>query len=430
MNYPEKKYNDRLQFDIDNCVKCGTCRPVCPTFNAGLTEGAAARGKIALIDFKNKDLIDGKGRAFNKHMVDCTLCGACVEVCPHNIETPLLVMKERGDLIKGSLKGRLKGYLLNNILGSKKIKDFAFTLIRLTSFIFFKTKEHGMESRFPIPVLNAKRLIPKLPKKDFLKIARTVSGRVGGDGLKPKRVGFFSGCGINYIVPNVGESTLNVLENAGVEVVTPLDQLCCGMPAQAHGLRDEALDFAKENVRIFNDLKLDYIVTSCATCGHSLKEMYGELVQDTDDESLKKDFKNFSSKVRDITEFLVDDLNFTQRTVGNNQSVTVHDPCHLARGQGIKNQPRELLKGGGFEITEMENSDRCCGLGGGLTFSDYDMSKTITDEKSRNIKATGADIVATGCPGCMVQIQDGLNRNGLNKKVVHFVELLDNGNGR
>lgn len=418
-------YNEKLKFDVDNCVKCGTCRPVCPTFNAGLTEGAAARGKIALIDFKNIGLIDGKGVAFNKHMVDCTLCGACTEVCPHNIETPLLVMKERGDLIQGSLKGRIKGFVLSKVLGSKKLKDFLFSLLKIVRPLIFKSKDYGLESRFPIPVLNHKRLIPKLPNKDFLKTARAIDGRKSKDGVEPKRVGFFSGCGINYIVPNVGESTLNVLEDAGVEVVTPQDQLCCGMPAQAHGLRQEALDFAKENVRIFNDLKLDYIVTSCATCGHSLKNMYGELIEDTDDENLKKDFKNFSSKVRDITELLIDDLEFIQRSVGGNKSVTIHDPCHLARGQGIKSEPRELLVSGGYKIAEMENSERCCGLGGGLTFSDYDMSKTITDEKSKNIEATEAEVVATGCPGCMVQIQDGLNRNGIDKKVVHFVELLD-----
>lgn len=410
-------YLDKLKFNIDDCVKCGTCRPVCPTFNAGLTEGASARGKIALADFKEKGLVDGTSVTFKKHMIDCTLCGACEEVCPQNIKIPLIVMKQRGDILRNSFSGKIKAFLLSSVLRSKILKNISFLILKMFTPILFRKKQFGLESRFPLPVLNSKRLIPEPPKKDFLETVRTVEGRAGDKGVEnPVKVGFFSGCGINYIVPHVGESTLNVLENAGVSVVTPLNQLCCGMPAQAHGLRIEAIEFAKENVQIFNDLDLDYIVTSCATCGHSLKSMYNELIEDCGDENLINDFKKFSSKVRDITELLVDDLNFPQRGINFKESVTVHDPCHLGRGQGVTSQPRNLLAQAGYKVKEMTDSDRCCGLGGGLTFSDYDMSKIVTNEKSNNIVATGADIVATGCPGCMVQIQDGLNRNGINKQ--------------
>ena len=215
-----------------------------------------------------------------------------------------------------------------------------------------------------------------------------------------------------------------MIEKAGASVIVPLDQHCCGMPALGMGDIETAKSLALKNLEAFEQYELDYITTACATCGDGLRRRFKELLGDEYPERVNA----FCSKVRDITELLVNELEFEISTSHiphpTSQLVTYHDPCHLNRGQGIKDAPRELIEISGARFKEMSHPCRCCGLGGSFNITDYDFSMEIARSKAEDIKNTGADIVATACPGCMIQIKDGLHQIGVKAKVLHVVELL------
>lgn len=297
-----------------------------------------------------------------------------------------------------------------------------------------------------MPLIDERRLVPPLAEKFFLEGRKLTEAKWGngeaekrGKNLSPTRpfadspirIGFFAGCLINYMLPNIGEASLNVLEKAGASVIVPLDQHCCGMPALGMGDVETAKSLALKNLEAFENYELDYITTACATCGDGLKRRFKELLSD-EGEDVRKRVERFADKVRDITELLVNECRiqnseFNRKSkIVNRKSeiVTYHDPCHLRRGQDIADEPRELIRMSGAKLKEMGHPCRCCGLGGSLNITDYDFSMEINRSKAEDIKNTGADIIATACPGCMIQIKDGLHRLGANTKVVHVVELL------
>ena len=227
------------------------------------------------------------------------------------------------------------------------------------------------------------------------------------------------------MLPNIGDASLKLLEKAGASVVVPLEQRCCGMPALGMGAVETAKSLALKNLEAFEQYELDYITTACATCGDGLKRRFKELLSDEYQERVEA----FSEKVRDITELLVNELNFMGAArhsplTTHYSIVTYHDPCHLRRGQDIADEPRKLIEMSGAKLKEMSHPCRCCGLGGSFNITDYDFSMEINRKKAEDIKNTGAQIVATACPGCMIQIKDGLHQLGANTKVVHVIELL------
>jgi len=183
---------------------------------------------------------------------------------------------------------------------------------------------------------------------------------------------------------------------------------------------------ADTNIKAFKDF--DYIVTGCATCSSTLKD-YQKYLPDNEDQ--KKRYEEFEKKIKDSTEFIIDimkvkpeELKLKKEFEG--KTATWHDPCHLVRYQNIKDQPRAILKGlKGLKYVEMPNADMCCGMGGSFSVYHYDITKKIADKKMDGIKATGADIVVTACPGCMINLIDNVLRNKMPQKVYHFLELVE-----
>ncbi|MBI5234541.1 MAG: (Fe-S)-binding protein, partial [Deltaproteobacteria bacterium] len=185
---------------------------------------------------------------------------------------------------------------------------------------------------------------------------------------------------------------------------------------------ESAKGFALKNLEAFEGLNLDYITTACATCTNSLKNIFVRLLGSCNAE-LKERVIKFSSKVIDMTE-LSASLTKGEGCAQRGIKVTYHDPCHLARGHGVKNEPRGLLKKAGYELVEMDDPGRCCGMGGGLTFANHELSVEIAMKKAEDIVSTGAQIVATACPGCIIQIRDALTRMGANLPVAHVACLI------
>ncbi len=216
------------------------------------------------------------------------------------------------------------------------------------------------------------------------------------------------------------KATVQVLSENGCDIVIPKNVKCCGMPMLGYGFKDEARRMARHNIDLLLRLNVDAIITDCATCGSSLKEYPHWLAKDPDYAGRAEEF---AAKVRDISEFLVE---IGIRPPGGkvNARVTYHDPCHLCRAQGVRQQPREMLRAAGVELVEMEGADTCCGSAGTQLITHYHTSVGILERKMNNVAATEAEIIASGCPGCQMQLGLGVKRRGLKMKVVHPSQLL------
>jgi glycolate oxidase iron-sulfur subunit len=416
--------------NLDQCVKCGACRSGCPTFNAVRREGASARGRLSVVSAHTENEI-GFTDKYKEHIKNCTLCGSCVSICPVGVDTPRIVLAARAESVQEEGLPLGASIIFKQVLEKKKLGAVAMKVAaKLQGIAGGEASKAGagLLNRYILPYLGDGRSAPPLAKTFFLDTTeargvRKVLDRAEGEKkLDVPRVAFFVGCGINYMLPDVGKATLRVLEKAGAEIVVPPEQSCCGMPALSMGDAETAKNLALKNIEIFEKLDVDYITTSCATCTFALKTKFAEVLEDEAPEALAR-VEKFVGKVRDITELLEAEFSIEPKEK-KNETVTYHDPCHLSRGQSIKDAPRDLLVKSGLGFIELKNPCRCCGLGGGLGYTNYKLSMEIAADKAKNIIDSRADVVATACPGCMIQIKDGLENADSETKVKHIVELL------
>ena len=279
---------------------------------------------------------------------------------------------------------------------------------------------------FFLSALGKGRHIPQIASK-FLRQSVPEINRPPA-GVKVKyTVGYFTGCMTDFVFPELGKKIISFLNGNGVEVVVPRGQGCCGAPVFL-GAGDFATGrlMADTNVRAFKNL--EYIITDCATCASAMKD-YAKFLADT--EERKQDYQEFAAKIKDITEFLVDVLQLPPSAYHvadefKGKTVTWHEPCHLGRYLGVKEQPRKILQSlPDIKYVEMPNADACCGMAGTFSIYFYDLSRKIAAKKVANIAATGADVVVTDCPGCQIQLIDSLKQNGMTQKVRHIMELFE-----
>lgn len=240
--------------------------------------------------------------------------------------------------------------------------------------------------------------------------------------MKRAQVGFFSGCVMPLAFGPVNAATVRVLSRNGCDVVIPPRQGCCAALNVHSGERDAAREMAKRNIEAFERAGVDVIATNSAGCGAMLKE-YDELLEH--DPVYAQRARAFVERVRDVTELLVE-LGLEGSTGEINKRVTYQESCHLAHAQRVKEQPRTLLRSiPGLELVEMSGSDRCCGAAGVYQMVQREMSSQLLDSKMRDMVLTGADMLVTANPGCMMQLDLGLKRWGLDGRAYHIVELLD-----
>ncbi|MBL7124682.1 MAG: hypothetical protein ISS51_01115, partial [Dehalococcoidales bacterium] len=276
-----------------------------------------------------------------------------------------------------------------------------------------------------LSALGKGRQIPEIAPKFLRQIVPVVNKPPAGVATRMK-VGYFTGCMTDFVFPELGKHIVDFLTRNGVEVVVPEEQGCCGAPVfLGAGDFDTGRRLADTNVKAFGGV--DYIVSDCATCTSALKD-YVKFLADTSER--KEAYTKFGERVKDISEFLVDVLKlpssaYQPASEVKGKKVTWHDPCHLVRHLGIKDQPRQIIKSiPGVEYVEMPNADRCCGMAGTFSIYYYDLSKKIADKKVEAIESTGADIVVSSCPGCEIQLIDSTIRDKLPVKVMHIMELL------
>jgi len=401
--------------EIEQCVKCGACRAHCPVFGAEKHEGRVARGKVALAGA----LLEGEIGLEEKLLFDlsqCLLCGSCCAQCPNKVPTEEIVAAARREISRQKgLSTFAKG--MTTVLKNQGLMNrLAKTGGVLSSVLFKKLPENsGLRLRFPAPFIDQNRTLPPITGKPF---RERYPERIEGQPGQPT-VAFFTGCGINYMYPDIGEAFLRVMRFLGVTVVIPAEQGCCGLPAVSAGATEVVEELADRNLKALTAQPFDCIVTACASCNAGLGKIYADL---------EGDYAALAAKTRDVFAFLVEQglparlaelPRATERIL-----VTYHDPCHL-RTRGITYEPREILKNlPQVDFVEMAAAGTCCGLGGTYSVYHYETSKKIGAKKAGHVVDSGAEIVATDCPGCIMQLQDSLNHAGAKVRVKHILDLL------
>ena len=410
--------------DIDEylyCIRCGTCLYTCPTYRETLRETDSPRGRM----FLARKLLDGEVE-INGNLIEqmyrCLACGACTEACPVGNEPANVAIQLRW-LAQQAEPAGWKDLVFHKVLARPGLMETATVPLRLYQLLGFRTAANALKltSMLPRQLRDMERQLPTVPTKPARSQIDEVTDVTEGTEQRA-RVGYFLGCAQNLLFSEGATAGVRVLARNGNQVVTPKSAQCCGMPAIGYGDWDALRAFARYNIELFEKLDVDVIVTDCATCGSTLKE-YHEYLADEPDWAERA--RAFSAKVQDISEYLASiELVKPQGRVEGR--VTYHDPCHLVRAQHVSEQPRQLLKMiDGLEFVEMNEADWCCGSAGTQIITHYETSMGVLDKKMANVAATRPDYVASGCPGCQMQLTVGCKRSGVEAQVVHTVQLLD-----
>ena len=406
--------------DALRCIKCGACANVCPVYQ---TVGGHVFGHIYIsaIGVILTAFFHGLNNA-SELVRACIGCRACVAVCPSNIDLESIILHLREVLGEEEGVGTGKSLVFKNIMRNRKLFH---GMLRAAS-ILQKPVTRGERTIRHLPLffsgLTEWRTLPAIADKPLRDLWPEIPQKVAEPRYK---IAFFAGCLNDFVYPEMGIDLVKVLNHLGAEVTLPLDQSCCGVPALYSGDRETAIAMAEQNIEAMLQGDPDYVVTSCPTCTMALQRDFIDLLRDN---------PVWAEKAQQLSEITIDVSRLIEDVLGGVESlpataqgekVTYHDSCHLKRGAGVWEQPRKLLTDTGFELVEMAHSDRCCGFGGSYSFTSHpDIAKNILNDKVRDVEKSGAACVAMDCPGCMMQIGGGLEKQDKDVRVKHTVELL------
>jgi glycolate oxidase iron-sulfur subunit len=410
-----KQATDFVEFEkFLDCVHCGFCLPACPTYLELGTEMDSPRGRIHLM----RSLYEGRvplDAASVKHLDLCLGCRACEGACPSGVAYGELIEAARPFLensYRRSLRDRLKRGLIKEIFPNPVFARAFAAALKLGSALRLE-KAAGMSS---LPS-RLRYSLALLPGRELTRGKTRLPERAPPQGEPRFRVGLLSGCVMQNLFGRTQENTARLLSACGCEVFIPKEQVCCGALSLHNGDEETAVDLAQENVSVFGSLGLDAIIVNAAGCGAMMRE-YGKLLK------REKDASEIGAKVRDVSEFLAAIPDFKPKRALDIKA-TYHDACHLLHAQKVRQQPRMLLEQiPGLILTDLPESEVCCGSAGSYNLTEPGMAQRLLERKIKNIAATGADLVVTGNPGCLLQIQAGLRMSRLPIKVIHTVDLL------
>ena len=401
------------------CIRCASCLNVCPIFRlvGGHVFGKVYTGGIGTIltawfdALKSSEDIQGL----------CIQCGACKEVCPGKIDIPELIMELRRRLVqeeglpfiqKAIFAVVNNRRLFHSMLRTASVADKPFVKGRfirhLPMFLADLTDGRSLPAIAPVPF-----------RDRFTRIVQPKG--------KEKAV-FFAGCLIDFAYPEMGEALVRILNKAGIEVLFPDAQTCCGAPARYSGAYEVAAHNAIDNIKALSLDGATYVISACPTCTAALAKEFESTFESLGQTEWIPQARALAAKTVDfstLVERLVaaGRLTFEEgRTLG---TVTYHDSCHLKRTLRADQPPRALLRRAGYEVKEMAECDTCCGMGGSYSLKLPQISAPMLQRKLGNIRATGAETVAMDCPGCVMQIRGGFDQTGQPVRVSHTLELLD-----
>jgi glycolate oxidase iron-sulfur subunit len=403
---------------ISDCVHCGFCLPACPTYDLWREEMDSPRGRIHLMKLASEGTVEIDD-TWVRHMDACLGCMACVSACPSGVQY--------GDLIE-STRARIEDQH-HRSRGDRIFRRLIFTLfpgrrrLRVAAaagWLYQRTglawllRRSGARDRLPARLRALESVVPKTRARAM--IARTAA-HTPAAGQALRRIGFITGCVQEVFFSDVNAATVRVLAAHGCEVVAPRAQGCCGALELHGGVEQAALRRARALVDVFSPLDLDAIVVNAAGCGSTLKD-YGRLLADDPDYAAQA--AEFAGKVRDVTEVLAD-LEPQRPYQPVELAVAYHDACHLAHAQGVRAEPRAVLRRvPGVDLRPVLDDGFCCGSAGVYNLLQPDAAQELGRRKAAALAETGAQAIVTTNPGCALQIG-----RELDIPVLHPVEVLD-----
>ncbi|HNX25436.1 MAG TPA: LUD domain-containing protein [Spirochaetota bacterium] len=400
------------------CIRCGSCLNVCPIFRlvGGHVFGSTYTGGIGTIltawfeELQNSEDIQGL----------CIQCGNCKEVCPGKLDIPEMILEIRRRLVvdKGqSIAQKAIFTVVNN-------RKMFHTMLR-TAYLTSKPFTKGSYIRhlpFFLSDLTEGRSLPAIAAVPF----RDQFKQIKQPECKEKAA-FYSGCLIDFAYPEMGVALVKILNRAGIEVIYPQEQTCCGAPARYNGAYEVAANNALDNINALLKEDVKYVVSACPTCTVALNHEFISTFESLGRTEHCEKAKKLAEKAIDfsvLAKKLLDEGRIKLKEGQKLGRLTYHDSCHLKRTLKVFEQPREILRKAGYEIEEMFECDMCCGMGGSYSMKLPEISRPILERKITNIKNTGASVVAMDCPGCVLQIGGGFDQEGTNIRVKHSVELI------
>ena len=419
---------DFIASELSRCNKCGYCMQSCPIYRTTRRESQVARARNQTV----RAITEGNAevtREMLEPFFDCLLCGACTLDCFGRVQTRELMVRAREAFNSEFGDPAVRRYIFRTLLADPKLLAGMARMARLgkRTGVSGAARKLGL-LRWLSPSLDAAEgLVESMPDR-FLrdKLARLGFSEVEAGGAKlmrldPARAGgpsvvYFIGCATNFALPGMGEAGIRLLSAAGCRI-TVAPNVCCGLPPYSYGDMDGAEDLVRMNVDLLSTLDFDLLVTECGSCSGFLKEWTHLL-------PYSPEAADLSGRTRDLTELLATLALPKPQTTGG--TVTYHDPCHLGRQQGITEAPRKLLvDAGGFELSEMAESNWCCGGAGSYNLSHPELSKEVLARKMSRISETGAEIISTACPACLIQLDFGARTSDDRPRAVrHVIELI------
>ena len=409
------------------CIHCGLCLNACPTYRELGQEMDSPRGRI----YQMIQVEQGRlplNETVVHHLDLCLDCRSCETACPSGVEYGRLIEAARGQIDRyyhrPPLEKWLRQVFLEDLLPYPKRLQFAGSLLRLYQRCGLESLARRIAGLLPGNLKNIARLAPPMENPFFFDRLGTV---VPAMGERKYRVAFFAGCIANLSFARLNDATVRVLARNGCEVVVPGEQGCCGALQVHAGMRDVARRLARRNITPFLESGFDAIITNAAGCGSVLKE-YPQLFEEEDHEMLEP-ARRFADRLKDVTEFLAGiDLNRDFRGAPVDETrVTYQDPCHLLHAQRIRSAPRKLIAAvPGVELVELKEVEICCGSAGIYNVAHNDMAERLLANKMRRIDETGAQVILTANPGCLLQLRAGVAGSvNPGRRVMHVVEFLD-----
>jgi len=400
-----------------NCMRCGMCLPACPTYRETFLETASPRGRVALVRKLQDGELDQSERLL-EYLAMCLDCQACASACPCGVNAGELVAEFTCERKEGNGLGFMEELILRKLVPHPDRLETSMVPMRLYQRTGLQklVRKLGVLKMFPKPLERMEGLLPDLPARPLRQEIQEVTPAVG---TERGTVGFFLGCVMSLIFSDASRATIKLLSSLGYRVITPRNQVCCGAPNMLAGDLAGLKEAARTNVELFGGYEVDFIVTDCGGCGAELKKYGYHLDSDGAAEA-------FSARVMDISQVLAqhgEELRGKLKPLS--LEVTYHDPCHIAHCQGIRREPRELLKlVPGLKYRELDAADACCGSAGTYNIERPEMSDRILQRKLDTIRATGAEVLVTSNPGCLLQLKKGLADQLPDVRIMHLTELL------